>query len=102
MEEELTRKWKRLSLTEKEKEGVFLLSPPMTKTQNHGPSYLLVMIVAEKSINKEDFKSTISKVWKCESWIQFYEVGLNKFFIEFNNVQDMQRVVKGRPWSFDR
>ncbi|XP_042939572.1 uncharacterized protein LOC122274614 [Carya illinoinensis] len=44
----------------------------------------------------------MSKVWKCESWLQFSEVGLNKFLIEFHKELDMIRVINGRPWSLDR
>ncbi|XP_042952219.1 uncharacterized protein LOC122289299 [Carya illinoinensis] len=60
------------------------------------------MIVAERPVNREAFKTTMSKVWKCKSWIQFSEVGTNKFLIEFNHKQDLQQVISGRPWSFDR
>lgn len=63
---------------------------------------LLVMIVAEKFINREAFKSTMSKIWKCDSWLQFSEVGANKYLIEFQSKKDLDRVINGRPWSFDR
>ncbi|XP_040987682.1 uncharacterized protein LOC121235400 [Juglans microcarpa x Juglans regia] len=44
----------------------------------------------------------MSKVWRCESWIQFSEVGTNKYLIEFNQEKDLQHVIRGKPWSFDR
>ncbi|KAF5475845.1 hypothetical protein F2P56_007609 [Juglans regia] len=60
------------------------------------------MIIAEKPINKEAFRNTMIKVWRSEGWVQFTEVGENRFLIEFNKDEDRQRVIKGRPWSFDR
>ncbi|KAF5442023.1 hypothetical protein F2P56_022872, partial [Juglans regia] len=102
MEEELSKQWEKLSLTEKEKEGLALQQATSRTSVKTEHLCLLVMIVAEKTINREAFKSTMSKVWKCESWIQFSEVGSNKFIIEFHSKKDLERVINGRPWSFDR
>lgn len=102
MEEELTKQCERLSLTKQEKKGVELqpLAKERVEKQNH--FYQLVMIVANKTLNKEAFKNTMTKVWRCESQLQFLEVGLNKFLIEFYKEKNMVRVVNGKPWTFDR
>ncbi|KAG2674102.1 hypothetical protein I3760_13G120100, partial [Carya illinoinensis] len=102
MEEELSRQWEKLSLTEREKEGVSLAPHNMPTGREQALSCLMVMIMAEKIINKEAFKSTMAKIWRCTSWIQFSEVGPNKFLVEFNSDQDLKRVIEGRPWAFDR
>lgn len=57
-------------------------------------------MVAEKETNKGAFKET--KVWKTERSLTFKEVGRNKFLIEFQTTTEKNRVLLGRPWSFDR
>ncbi|XP_042983141.1 uncharacterized protein LOC122312566 [Carya illinoinensis] len=102
MEEDLAKQWEGLSLTEKEK-GVMILPPNSTaKARQHGKFCLLAMLIAERPVNQEAFKTTMSKVWRCESWFYFSEVGTNKYLIEFNQEKDLQHVMSGRPWSFDR
>ncbi|KAF5471373.1 hypothetical protein F2P56_008182 [Juglans regia] len=102
MEDDLAKQWEGLSLTEKEKEEVLLEKNSSEVVDQYGKFCLLVMIIAEKPVNREAFKSTMAKIWKCESWFKFSEVGMNKFLIEFNKEEDLQKVIKGRPWSFDR
>lgn len=80
----------RLRLTEQEKEEVVLPPTSFVRGVQHGQFCLLAMIIADKPINKEAFKNTLTKVWRCEGWIQFSEVGTNKFLIEFNKDKDMQ------------
>ncbi|XP_042988633.1 uncharacterized protein LOC122316163 [Carya illinoinensis] len=102
MDADLARQWEEFSLTEKETGVVILPFKVTQKLMQQGKFCLLAMIIAERLVNREAFKTTMSKVWKCKSWIQFSEVGTNKFFIEFNHEQDLQQVISGIPWSFDR
>lgn len=64
-------------------------------------NYLIGLVVTEKNIDKEAFKTTMQNVWKPKGRIQFKEVGDNLFIIEFQHEQDNQKVKKGRPWTFD-
>ncbi|KAF5442788.1 hypothetical protein F2P56_035410 [Juglans regia] len=102
MGEDLVRKWKGFSLTEQERKEMILSHNTMDNAVKHGKFCLLAMIITNKPINKEAFKNTMTKVWRNEGWIQYSEVGTNKFLIEFNKDEDRQHVMKGRPWSFDR
>ncbi|XP_040987664.1 uncharacterized protein LOC121235381 [Juglans microcarpa x Juglans regia] len=102
MEDDLAKQWEGLSLTEKETEEVILNINSSEATEQYGKFCLLGMIIAEKPVNREAFKSTMAKIWRCESWFKFSEVGTNKFLVEFNKEEDLQKVIKGRPWSFDR
>ncbi|XP_041009344.1 uncharacterized protein LOC121253392 [Juglans microcarpa x Juglans regia] len=102
MEEELARQWEGLSLIEQERNEVVIPFITMEKAVQQGQLCLLALIIAEKVVNKEAFKNTMTKIWRIERWIQFYEVGFNMFLIEFNKEEDRQCVINGRPWSFDR
>lgn len=40
-------------------------------------------------------------IWKLRGKADFKEVGHNLFLIEFVETLDIQKVLQGRPWSFD-
>ncbi|XP_042988841.1 uncharacterized protein At4g02000-like [Carya illinoinensis] len=44
----------------------------------------------------------MDKVWKIDGRLKFKEVGRNKFLIEFQSTSERSRVLRGRPWSFDK
>lgn len=102
MEEELTKKWTSFSLIEQERTKVILPSSILDKAEAQRRSCLFALIIADKTINKEAFKSTTSRIWKSEGWIQYNEVGENRYLVKFQNEEDRKRVIIGRLWSFDR
>lgn len=58
-------------------------------------------IWAEKSVNKEAFRSMLSRIWQLAGQVVFKELLNNLWLFEFTKVDDKQRVLEGRPWSFD-
>lgn len=62
---------------------------------------MLGLIVADKVVNSEAFKATMTKIWKLRGRIQFRKIGTNLFLIEFQKASDMAKVKQGRPWMFD-
>lgn len=64
MEKELTKKWAGLSLTDrkKKKKEMILSSSILDKAKAQGRSCMFAMIIADKIVNIEAFKSTISRI----------------------------------------
>lgn len=62
----------------------------------------MMLVVADKEVNKGALKSTLSRMWQVEWKAVFKEVGRNKFLVEFKVVAEKKRIMKGRPWSFDK
>ncbi|KAF5471784.1 hypothetical protein F2P56_008554 [Juglans regia] len=44
----------------------------------------------------------MSQIWRLEGWVTFKEHGEQCFLIEFQKIEDKERVLSGRPWFFDR
>lgn len=44
----------------------------------------------------------MTKLRNPEGWISFKEEGNNKYLVEFHQGMDIERVLNGRPWYFDR
>lgn len=62
---------------------------------------ILELVVAEKQVNKEALRTTMSSVWKLKDKADFKEVGLNTYVVKLQNLCDFQKVQEGRLWTFD-
>lgn len=67
-----------------------------------GKHCILALIISDKSVKKEAFRSTLTKIWRPVGWITFKDMDDNKFLVEFQNLGDKEKVLKGRSWLFDR
>ncbi|XP_075644994.1 uncharacterized protein LOC142615982 [Castanea sativa] len=54
-----------------------------------------------KSFNKLAVKNTVRRAWGLDESLQILEVGLNLFQFKFQYELEMDRVLRGGPWSFD-
>ncbi|KAG6730514.1 hypothetical protein I3842_01G084000 [Carya illinoinensis] len=102
MAEELSRRWESLKLTEIEQDEITISKEIVFGASTKGEHCLLAMVFNDRAANREAFKSTMAKIWNLEGWLTFMEIGLNKFLMEFQLTSDKVKVVRGRPWSFDR
>ncbi|XP_042944730.1 uncharacterized protein LOC122278618 [Carya illinoinensis] len=102
MEEELNTLWEGFTLTEQEAESVKVKNEALQSLVNKGKRCLIMKINADRVVNREAFRATMSKVWHPEGWIQFKDEGENKVVVEFQFEQDKVKVLHGRPWTFDR
>lgn len=74
-EEELAKRWEGFQLTETEDAVFTLPEDVISESKVRGLHCLLGLIITEKRVNKEAFKSTMAQVWKLEGWVSFKEVG---------------------------
>ncbi|KAF5458477.1 hypothetical protein F2P56_022503 [Juglans regia] len=102
MDEVLQKKWEGLSLTEQEYDTMRVGSEVLEPLKAKGKRCLLIMINADRVVNRQAFRTTMSKVWRSEGWFQFKDVGENRMLVEFQHERDKDKVLQGRPWSFDR
>ena len=54
-----------------------------------------------KSFNKRVAHNMLRKAWGVDKGMQIVEVGLNLFQFKFKIEFDLERVLRGGPWSFD-
>jgi len=54
-----------------------------------------------KSFNKVAAKNTIRRAWGLNDSLQILEVRLNLFQFKFQSEFDLDRILRGGPWSFD-
>jgi hypothetical protein len=90
------------SLIDGEKEGIFIFVQDVADLQDKGTRCLVGRLRTDKKINKEAFQSLLSRLWRLVGRVSFKEIQENLWIIEFSDGVDRQRVLEGRPWSFDR
>ena len=54
-----------------------------------------------RSFNKRATQGTLKRPWGLENQVHVVEVTANLFQFKFNSEFDMNRVLKGGPWTFD-
>ncbi|KAF5451920.1 hypothetical protein F2P56_026974 [Juglans regia] len=99
--ERLTMLWEGLKLTEEEEQVVLLSDQSLQEADLKGKHCLMSLVTSDKLINIEAFKTTMALVWRLEGWVEFLVTGDNSFLIEFQILVDKEKVLKGRPWTFD-
>lgn len=55
-----------------------------------------------KRVNKEAFKSLLTRIWRTGGDIFFKEINENLWLFEFEDEKDCNKVLEGRSWSYDR
>ena len=95
--EDLTRDWKKLSLTEKEGDKLDL-----SKNKKTQVFVLAAKFFTRRSMNVEAVAKTFRPLWRTRKAFEVSEAGDNRLLFAFQTAEDVEKVLLGEPWSFDR
>jgi hypothetical protein len=101
MEEDLSRRWENLSLTEAEDDVMEIREEKMEGMVRRGTSCLIGKLISDRYVSKEVIRSSLRRGLKLSGRITFKVVGENLFLIEFEHDWEKDRVLEWRPWVFD-
>jgi hypothetical protein len=59
-------------------------------------------LLTERFVDKDVLKTPMIRAWKPTGSVSFKQLGPNLFLIDFQNWWDKDRILEGRPWTFDR
>ena len=90
-----------MKLTTDEEEVIFILNEGREAEIESCLLSLIGKILTCRSFNKRATQGTLKRAWGLENQVQVVEVGANLFQFKFNSKFDMNRVLKGGPWTFD-
>lgn len=94
--EELTKDWKKLSLSSKEDNK--LDSSKNKKAQTYT---LAAKFFTRRSVNIEVVAKTFRPLWRTRRKFEVSNAGDNILFA-FESDEDIEKVIMGEPWAFDR
>jgi hypothetical protein len=100
-EEQGVFNWK-IPLIRGETKGIEIDEEYIEELQEKGLKCLVKRFETPKKINKEAFKSVLTRIWRTIDGIYFKEILDNLWIFEFEKDTDRRRVLDGRPWSYDR
>lgn len=92
----------RISLTKREQIGISVEASEVEEARVQCGCCLVGKICTEKVINKEAFKSVLTRLWRTTGRVVFKEVQEKLWLFEFTVEVDKRRVLEGRSWSFDK
>nr|POE61800.1 uncharacterized protein CFP56_59514 [Quercus suber] len=95
--EELTRKCDGLSLLAKEREKLSL--PKKLSKTDHA---LAAKFLTKRNLNIEAVVRTFRPLWRTRESFSVTNAGNNVLLFEFDLEVDVEKVLQGEPWSFDR
>ena len=90
-----------MKLTTDEEEVIFISNEGREAEIESCSLSLIGKLLTCRSFNKRATQGTLKHAWGLENQVQVVEVGANLFQFKFNSKFDMNRVLKGGPWTFD-
>uniref|UniRef100_A0A7N2KS50 DUF4283 domain-containing protein n=1 Tax=Quercus lobata TaxID=97700 RepID=A0A7N2KS50_QUELO len=95
--EELSRSWKKLSLTEKE-ESSFV----MPKIQRKNDFWIAAKFLIPRTLNMDVVGRTFKQVWRCSDGYTIQNMNDHKVLFGFDDERDVNWILMNQPWSFDK
>ena len=95
--EDLANNWKKLSLSEKEGDEIDL-----SRIRKTTSFVLATKFFTHRSLNLEAGAKTFMPLWHTRDNFEVSDVGNNKLLFAFQSEEDVEKVLMGEPWSFDR
>ena len=96
--DDLTNRWRSLSLTEEEEEA----KVDLTKEKKKTGSVLAAKFFTRRTVNVEAVAKTFRPLWRTRGNFELCEGKDNILLIDFEMEADAEKVVQGQPWVFDR
>ena len=90
-----------MKLTTEEEEVIVVFDEERKDEIESCKQSLIGKFLTCKPFNKRAAYNTIKKAWGLHDGVQIIEVGPNLFQFKFHTEFELERVLKGGPWSFD-
>ena len=90
-----------MKLTTEEEEVISISDEGRQEEIERCAQSLIDKFLTCKPFNKWAALSTMKRAWGLENKIQAVEVGANLFQFKFQTEFDLERVLRGGPWTFD-
>ncbi|KAL0011141.1 hypothetical protein SO802_006249 [Lithocarpus litseifolius] len=95
--EEITKHWSMLSLSEKEGSGLHL-----RKEQAIAEYAIAARFLTKRPLNIEAIANTFTPLWRAKSGFKIKNLGNHLILFSFDNLGDVDRILKSEPWCFDK
>ena len=95
--EDLAAIWDNLSLSKKEQSGYTM------RADHHIGEYMLAAkFLTPRFLIMEAMARTFKQLWRSTNGFKIKRIGDHKCLFVFNNLPEVDRIIKNQPWSFDK
>ena len=101
MAEDVINSMVNLKLTFKEEEEIQVSEEGRSEEIDSCVLSLIGKFLTCKPYNRKAAKNTLQKAWGLDKELQISKVGSNLFQFKFQSEYDLDRILRGGPWSFD-
>ena len=101
MAEDVINSTVNLKLTSEEEEEIQVSEERRSEEIDSCVLSLIGKFLTCKPYNWKAAKNTLRKAWGLDKELQISEVGSNLFQFKFQSDYDLDRILRGGPWSFD-
>ncbi|KAK6160207.1 hypothetical protein DH2020_003588 [Rehmannia glutinosa] len=101
MEDGITERLQNFVFSKKETAGIDLDEKDIALSFKECSKSLVGKIFGTKKVNFIGLKSTLISIWQTREAFAVQEIGENAFQFVFRNTEDKDKVLTGKPWSFD-
>jgi len=93
--DDLVQSWNRLTLFDREGPGCCLLNDDRDFS-------IAAKFLTKRAINIDVIARTFNLLWSARNGFKIQNFGDHKILFTFNNREDVDRILEGEPWSFDK
>ncbi|KAL0010845.1 hypothetical protein SO802_005953 [Lithocarpus litseifolius] len=101
MTDEVINNLENMKLTTEEEDVITIFDEGRLEAIEDCTLSLMGKFLTCKSFNKRAAKNTIRRAWGLDDSLRITEVGPNLFQFKFKSEFDLDRTLRGGPWSFD-
>jgi hypothetical protein len=101
MADDLVNQWENFSLTEEEDFELAIPKVDIQERVTRGQACILGKLISDRLVSRETIRNYFMDWWKPLKSITFKILGDNLFLIDFEDLEDKERVLNGRPWVFE-
>uniref|UniRef100_A0A7N2LJS9 DUF4283 domain-containing protein n=1 Tax=Quercus lobata TaxID=97700 RepID=A0A7N2LJS9_QUELO len=101
MADEMANSMEKMKLTSEEEEVIEIFDEGRLEALESCNLSLIGKFVTCKPFNKMVAKNMIRSAWGVDDALEISKVGPNQFQFEFQSEFEMDRILRGGPWSFD-
>ena len=95
--DDLAQSWNRLTLSDREGPGCCLLDDE--KAENFS---IAARFLTRRAINMDIIAKTFTPLWRARNGFKIQSIGDHKILFTFDNKEDVDIILEGEPWSFDK
>lgn len=95
--ETLVKKWGNMSLDDREGGEVKL-----TVTESSKNITIAAKFLTKRSLNTEAVIRTFNPIWRSKNGFKVRNVGNHTMLFIFDNEEEVEKILEGEPWSFDK